>query len=54
MRSHRGTDSAATLTLLLITSMLGTAVTTTTSISTESIRVYLVITVSTRINIVYK
>jgi len=55
MRSRRGTYSAAaSLTLLLITSMLGTAVTITTSVSIESIRVYLAIAISVHINIVYK
>ena len=55
MRGYRGTCSAtAPLTLLLITSMLGAAITTAAFVSTESVRVYLVITVSVRINIVYK
>jgi len=54
-RSYRDTCSAASpLTLLLIASTLGAAITTTASTSTESIRVYLAITVSMRINIVYK
>jgi hypothetical protein len=52
---RRGTRStAAPLTLLPITSTLGAAIATTASASTRSIRVYLVITISTRINIVYK
>jgi len=55
MRGRRGTRSTtAPLTLLLITSTLGAAVTATTSASTESIRVYLVIAISACINIVYK
>jgi len=55
IRGHRGTRSAAApLTLLPITSTLGTAITTTTSASIKSIRVYLAITVSMRINMVYK
>ena len=55
MRSCRGTHStAAPLTLLLITSTPGTAVTATAFANAESIRVYLVIAVSAYINIVYK
>ena len=53
--SRRGTRStAAPLTLLLIASTLGTAITATASASTGSVGVYLVIAVSTRINIVRK
>ena len=37
-----------------IASTLGTTIAATTSASTGSVRVYLVITISTRINIVYK
>jgi len=55
MRGHRGTRSTATpLTLLPIASTPGATITATTSASTESVRVYLVIAISTRINIVYK
>jgi len=55
MHSYRGTYSAATpLTLLPIASTLGTTITATASTSMESIRVYLAIAVSARINIVYK
>jgi len=55
MHSYRGTRSAATpLTLLPIASTLGAAIAATTSTSTESVRVYLAIAVSARINIVYK
>jgi len=55
MRGRKGTRFAATpLTLLLIASTLGAAITTTAFASTESIRVYLVIAVSIRVNIVYK
>jgi len=55
MRGRRGTYfAAAPLTLLLIASTLGIAITATTFASTESIRVYLVITVSVYVNIVYK
>ena len=51
-RSHRGTRSAISpLTLLLITSTLGSAITTA---NTEYVRAYLAIAVSIRINIVYK
>ena len=39
---------------MLIASILGTTITTTTSTSTRSIRVYLAIAISTRVNIVYK
>jgi len=53
--SRRVTRStAAPLTLLPITSTLGAAITVTTFASTESVRVYLAITVSIYINIVYK
>jgi len=55
MRGRKGTYSAATsLTLLLIASTLGAAITITASASTGSIRVYLAITISARINIVCK
>ena len=55
MRGRRGTRStAAPLTLLPITSTPGASITTAASTSTRSIRVYLVITISIRINIVYK
>jgi len=55
MRGYRGTYStAASLTSLLITSTPGAAITATASASMEFIGVYLVIAVSTRINIVYK
>ena len=52
---RRGTRStAAPLTLSPIASTLGTTIAATASTSTRSIRVYLAIAVSTRINIVYK
>ena len=55
MRGYRGTHSAATpLTLLPIASTPDTAITTTTSASMKSVGVYLAITISTHINIVYK
>ena len=55
MRSRKGTRSvAAPPTLLLIPSTPSTASSTITPTSTENIRVYLVITVSVYINIVYK
>jgi len=56
MRSRRDTRSiAAPPTLLLIPSTPSiSSGTTTTPTSTENIRVYLVITVSARVNIVYK
>ena len=55
MYGRRGTYStAASLTLLPITSTLGTTIAATTSTSTGSIRVYLVIAISIYINIVYK
>jgi len=55
MRGHRGTHfAAAPLTLLPIASTPGTTVATTASASMESIRVYLAIAISTRVNIVYK
>ena len=51
MYSYKGTYSTATpLTLLLIASTLGAAVTAAASTSTGSIRVYLAIAVSARIN----
>jgi len=54
-RGRRGTRStAAPLTLLLIASTLGAAIATTASASMESIRVYLAIAISARIDIVYK
>ena len=55
IHGRRGTRStAAPLTLSPIASTLGAAVTTTASASTGSVRVYLAIAVSIRINIVYK
>jgi len=56
MRSRRGIRSVTTPpTLLLIPNTPGTtSSTTTTPTSTENIRVYLAITVSARVNIVYK
>ena len=58
MRSCEGTYSIATpFTLLLIPSTPGvgfSTTTTTTPTSTENIRVYLVITISPRVNIVCK
>jgi len=55
MRGYRGTRSTATpLTPSLITSTLGAAITATTFASTESIRVYLAIAISIRVDIVYK
>jgi hypothetical protein len=55
MYSRRGTRSTATpLTLLLIPSTPSAASSTITPTSTENVRVYLVITVSTRVNIVCK
>ena len=56
MRSYKGTYSVTTPpTLLLIPSTPSiSSSTTTTPTSTENIRVYLVITVSIRVNIVYK
>ena len=55
MRSRRGTYSTiAPLTLLPITSTPGATITAAASASTESIRVYLVIAISARVNIVYK
>jgi len=52
---RRGTHSTATpLILSLIASTPGTTITTTASTSARSIRVYLVIAISIRINIVYK
>ena len=53
--SHRGTRSTtAPLTISPITSTPGATITATTSASARSIRVYLAIAVSVRINIVYK
>jgi len=55
MHGRRGTRStAAPLTLLPITSTPGTTIAATASASTGSIRVYLAIAISARINIVYK
>ena len=56
MRSYRGTCSAtAPFTLLLIPGTPGTAFSTTTAlIGIENIGVYLAITVSVYVNIVYK
>jgi len=52
-RGRRGTRSAAAPpTLSPIASTPGAAITTTASTSTESVRVYLVIAISARINIV--
>jgi len=54
--SRKGTRSTTTtpLTFTLIASTLGAAITTTASASTGSIRVYLIITVSIYVNMVYK
>jgi len=56
MRSRRGTHFiTASHTLLLIPSMPATTSSTiTTPISTENIKIYLAITISARVNIVYK
>ena len=58
MRSCEGTYSIATpFTLLLIPSTPGvgfSTTTTTTPTSTKNLRVYLIIAISTRVNIVYK
>jgi len=56
MRGYRGTRSTATPpTLLLIPSTPSAAPSTTTApASTENVRVYLVIAISVRVNIVYK
>ena len=55
MRSRKGTRSiAAPPTLLLIPSIPSTTSSTITPTSTENIRVYLAITISVYINIVYK
>ena len=55
MHSYRGTRSAAAPpTLLLIPSTPSTASSTITPTSIENIRVYLVIAISARVNIVYK
>ena len=53
--SYRGTYFTATpLTLLPIASTLSTTITAAASASTKSIRVYLAITISMHIDIVYK
>jgi hypothetical protein len=55
VRSHKGTRSiAAPPTLLLIPSIPSTTSSTITPTSIENARVYLAITISARINIVYK
>ena len=55
MRSRKGTRSVATpSTLLLIPSTPSTTSSTITPTSTENVRVYLVIAISARVNIVYK
>jgi hypothetical protein len=55
MHGYRGTRSTtAPLTLSPITSTLGATITATASASAGSIRVYLAITISIYINIVYK
>ena len=55
MRSYKGIRSIATPTLLLIPSTSNTTSSTTiTPANTENVRVYLVIAVFTRVNIVYK
>ena len=55
MRSYKGTYSVTTPpTLLLIPSIPSTTSSTITPTSTENIRVYLVIAISIRVNIVYK
>jgi len=55
MRSRRGTRSAAApLILLPIAGTPDTTIATATSASIGSVRVYSVIVISTRINIVYK
>jgi hypothetical protein len=55
MYSYKGTCSiAAPPTLLLIPSTPSTTSSTITPASTENIRVYLVIAISARVNIVYK
>jgi hypothetical protein len=55
MHGHRGTRStAAPLTLSPIASTPGAAIAATASTSTGSVRVYLAIAISIRINIVYK
>ena len=55
MRSYKGTRSITTPpTLLLIPSTPSTTSSTITPTSTENVRVYLVITISTRVNIVCK
>ena len=54
-RGRKGTRSTtAPLTLLPIASTPGTTITATAFASIESVRVYLAITISARINIVYK
>jgi hypothetical protein len=56
MRSYRGIRSVATppTLLLILNTPSATSSTTTTFASMENVRVYLVITISTRVNIVYK
>ena len=55
MRSRKGTRFVTTPpTLLLIPSIPSTISSTITPTSTENIRVYLVIAISVRVNIVYK
>ena len=55
MCSYKGTHSiAVSFTLLLIPSTPSTAFSTIAPINTENIRVYLAITISKRVNIVYK
>ena len=55
MRSYKGTHSVATPpTLSLIPSTPSAASSTITPASTENVRVYLAITISARVNIVYK
>ena len=55
IRGYRGTRFTITpLTFLPIVSMLDTAITTTTFISTEFVKEYSIIAIFIRINIVYK
>jgi len=54
IRSRRGTHSTAAPIFLPIASTPGTTITATAFASIESVRVYLAITISARINIVYK
>ena len=55
MRSCKGTHSiAAPFTFLLIPSIPSTASSTITPTNIENVRVYLVIAISIRVNIVYK